>query len=160
MNDTRRVRGTALAIASLGALLAAPHLSADAAADAKAVAALDTAYQAAVKANDAEAMAKILADDFVLVTGRGTVYTKNDLLEEARKKSTAYEKQDELEQKVRVWGDTAVVTALLWIKGTSDGKPVERKLWFSDTYVRTPAGWKYVLGQASIPLPPPPPDAP
>ena len=50
-------------------------------------------------------------------------------------------------------GDTAVVTALLWIKGTSDGKPVERKLWFSDTYVRTPKGWKYVLGQASLPLP-------
>ena len=25
-------------------------------------------------------------------------------------------------QKVRVWGDTAVVTALLWIKGTSEGK--------------------------------------
>ncbi len=123
------------------------------AADAKAVAALDTAYQAAVKANDAEGMARILADDFVLVTGRGKVFTKNDLLEEARKKSTIYEKQDELEQKVRVWGDTAVVTALLWIKGTSEGKTSERKLWFSDTYVRTKSGWKYVLGQASIPLP-------
>ena len=124
-----------------------------AASDAKTVAALDTEYQAAVKANDAEGMARILADDFVLVTGRGKVFTKNDLLEEARKKSTIYEKQDELEQKVRVWGDTAVVTALLWIKGTSDGKTSERKLWFSDTYVRTPSGWKYVFGQASIPLP-------
>jgi hypothetical protein len=29
----------------------------------------------------------------------------------------------------------------------------ERKLWFSDTYVRTAGGWKYVLGQASLPLP-------
>lgn len=74
-------------------------------------------------------------------------------MKEARDKSTLYEKQDELEQKVRVWGDRAVVTALLWIKGTSDGKPVERKLWFSDTYVRTPKGWRYVLGQASLPLP-------
>ena len=152
MRALRWIARTALALAFL---FAAPRLRADAAAasDAKAVAALDTAYQAAVKANDAEGMARILADDFVLVTGRGKVFTKNDLLEEARKKSTIYEKQDELEQKVRVWEDTAVVTALLWIKGTSEGKTSERRLWFSDTYVRTKSGWKYVLGQASIPLP-------
>jgi hypothetical protein len=52
-----------------------------------------------------------------------------------------------------VWGDTAVVTALLWIKSTSGSNTSERKLWFSDTYVRTPKGWRYVLGQASLPLP-------
>ncbi|HTO75247.1 MAG TPA: hypothetical protein VMQ61_04155 [Thermoanaerobaculia bacterium] len=45
------------------------------------------------------------------------------------------------------------MTALLWTKGTSEGKTSDRKLWFSDTYVRTPSGWKYVLGQASLPLP-------
>jgi len=35
------------------------------------VAALDTEYQAAVKANDVATMDRILADDFVLVTGLG-----------------------------------------------------------------------------------------
>ena len=123
--------------------------------DAKTVAALDTEYQAAVKANDAQTMDQILADDFVLVTGRGKVYNKADLLDSARKKEVAYERQDEEPgtQKVRVWGDTAVVTALLWIKSVQEGKPADHKLWFSDTYVRTPAGWRYVFGQASLPLP-------
>jgi len=120
---------------------------------AKEVATLDARYQDAVKNNDASTMNLILADDFVLVTGRGKTFTKVDLLKEARDKTTIYEKQDELEQQVRVWGDTAVVTALLWIKGTSEGKPIERKLWFSDTYVKTKNGWRYVLGQASLPLP-------
>ncbi len=120
---------------------------------AAAVARLDTEYQAAVKRNDAAAMDKILADDFILVTGRGQVFTKSDLLDSARKKTTVYEHQEDTEQKVRVWGNTAVVTALLWIKGTTDGKTSERKLWFSDTYVRTPSGWRYVFGQASLPLP-------
>ena len=73
--------------------------------------------------------------------------------ESARDKTSVYEHQEELEQKVRVWGDTAVVTALLWIKGTSEGQSFERKLWFSDTYVRTAKGSRYVLGQASLPLP-------
>ncbi len=123
--------------------------------DEKAVAALDTQYQAAVAKNDAATMDRILADDFVLVTGRGKSFTKADLLEDARGGKTIYEHQEEESgsQKVRVWGDTAVVTALLWIKGTRDGKPMDYKLWFSDTYVRTPKGWRYVFGQASIPLP-------
>jgi ketosteroid isomerase-like protein len=121
--------------------------------DKKIVADLDTQYQRAVKNNDAVAMARILADDFILITGRGQTASKADLLKAARERTVTWEQQDELEQHVRVWGDTAVVTALLWLKGTRDGKPVDYKLWFSDTYVRTPAGWKYVLGQASIPLP-------
>jgi uncharacterized protein (TIGR02246 family) len=132
----------------------AVNLNASSEEDAKAVAALDTKYQAAVKSNDAATMDQILADDFVLVTGRGKVFKKADLIEAARKKEVSYERQDEEpgSQKVRVWGDTAVVTALLWIKGVQAPKPIDHKLWFSDTYVRTPAGWRYVFGQASLPL--------
>lgn len=123
--------------------------------DRRAVADLDTAYQAAVKRNDAEAMGRILHDDFVLVVGNGTVYTRAELLDAARTRQVEYERQEEDAgtQTVRVWGDTAVITALLWIKGVSGGKAIDRKLWFSDTYVRTPTGWRYAFGQASLPLP-------
>ena len=121
--------------------------------DEKAVEALDIEYQVAVKQNDVATMDRILADDFVLVTGLGKTYAKTDLLEEARSKRTVYERQEDSARKVRVWGDTAVVTALLWAKGTEDGKAFDYKLWFSDTYVRTPAGWRYVLAQASTRLP-------
>jgi len=121
--------------------------------DEKGVEALDIEYQAAVKRNDVATMDHILADDFVLVTGLGKTYTKGELLEEARGKRTVYEHQEDSARKVRVWGDTAVVTALLWAKGTEDGKAFDYKLWFSDTYVRTPAGWRYVFAQASTRLP-------
>jgi uncharacterized protein (TIGR02246 family) len=125
----------------------------DAKADAAAVAALDTEYQAAVKANDADTMARILDDDFVLVTGKGTTYGKDDLLKAARDRDTTYEHQEDSQQTVRVFGDTAVVTALIWIKGDRQGQPFDYKLWFSDTYVRRPDGWRYALGQASLRLP-------
>ena len=137
-------------VALAGSAFAAP------ADDIAAVAALDTAYQLAVKNNDAEGMGAILLDDFVLVVGSGAVYTKDNLLEAAREKSAIYEQQDEEpgSQTVRVWGDTAVVTAKLWIKGESAGKQFDKKLWFSDTYVRTPTGWRYAFGQSSLALPP------
>jgi ketosteroid isomerase-like protein len=125
----------------------------DAKADQAAVAALDTQYQAAVKANDAATMERILADDFVLVTGKGASFSKSDLVKAAQAKEYTYEHQDGSNQTVRVWGDTAVVTALLWLKGTHGSEPFDYKLWYSDTYVRTPAGWRYAFGQASLRLP-------
>ena len=142
----------------LGALLASlPALSSPSSEQDRAtVAALDTQYQDAVKRNDVAVMDRILADDFVLVTGLGKTYNKKDLLDQARGREVTYEHQDEIEktQTVRVWDDTAVVTALLWIKGTtSTGEVLDYKLWFSDTYVRTAGGWRYVFGQAAQRIP-------
>ena len=119
------------------------------------VAQLDMQFQAAVKVNDAEAMGRILGDDMILVLGNGTTNTRAELLQEARDKSYVYERQEEDPgtQTVRVWGDTAIVTARLWVKGLNAGKPFDRHLWFSDVYVRTATGWHYVFGQASLHLP-------
>lgn len=153
MLRARKTRTLSMTACTIGTLMIMTLSHASPQNDAKAVAALDTEYQAAVKNNDAATMDRILADDFVLVTGRGKVYDKADLLKSARDKDAVYEHQEDTEQTVRVWGDTAVITALLWVKGTQDGKPFDYKLWFSDTYVRTSAGWRYAFGQASLPLP-------
>jgi ketosteroid isomerase-like protein len=135
-------------------LMFRPHsASTSASDDQKAIADLDTQYQAAVKANDSATMDRILAGDFILSTGSGKKYTKQDLLDEARSGRVHYEHQEDTEQTVRVWGDTAVVTAKLWEKGTDNGKAFDYTVWFSDTYVRTAKGWTYVFGQSSLPLP-------
>ena len=137
--------------------MAATAHAADVSTDARKIADLDTAYQAAVKVNDAQAMARILHPDFVLVVGSGNVFSRDDLLKGAREKSIIYEHQEEDAgtQTVRMFGDTAVVTARLWLKGANaDGSGAfDRRLWFSDTYVRTPKGWLYAFGQASSALP-------
>jgi ketosteroid isomerase-like protein len=142
--------GCVLVLAAAGSVAATDA----AAADEAAVAALDAEYQAAVARNDAATMDRILADDMVLVTGRGAIYTKQDFLNEARGGGYVYERQEDSNRKVRVRGDTAVVTALLWARGTHEGKPFEYRVWFSDTYVRTSSGWRYWFGQSSLPLPP------
>ena len=124
--------------------------------DAKAVAQLDREYQLAIKRNDAATIDRIHADDMVLVFGNGNVMRGTELAERARRREITFEVQDEVEgsQKVRVWGDTAVVTALLAIKGHSAARGnFDYRVWFSDTYVRIDGRWRYVLGQASLPLP-------
>jgi len=141
-----------MAVCVVCAVCAAGSAPQRAAGDEETVANLDTEYQQAVKDNDAATMARILADNFVLVSGRGGTQTKADLLSESRKGNIKYEHQEDTNRTVRVWGDTAVVTALLWGKGTVDGKAFDHKLWFSDVYVRTKSGWRYVFAQASLPL--------
>jgi ketosteroid isomerase-like protein len=147
-------------IGALGARLALVMMAgaahADPAEDIRTIASLDTAYQAAVERNDADAMAAILHEDMILVLGNGSVHTRDDLLKWARTRYIVYERQveDAGTQTVRLYGEhTAVVTARLYIKAVREGEPMEFRLWFSDTYVRTPKGWRYVFGQASTPLP-------
>lgn len=97
--------------------------------DAETVKELDTRYQHAVRDSDAATMDAMLADVFMLVTGSGKSYIKPDLLEEARSGRVRYARQDD------------------------SGKPFDYQVWFSDTYVKTPAGWKYVFGQSSTHVP-------
>lgn len=135
---------------SLAALPVAHAARAD---DEKTLADLDTRYQKAVEQNDAKTMGEILADDFVLVEGDGKRSSKADLLNDAKGGSTHYQIQRDTDRTIVVYGDTAIVTAKLWAKGIEDGVAVDYHQWFSDVYVRTARGWRYVFGQASLSLP-------
>jgi ketosteroid isomerase-like protein len=146
---TRFIACAFLGIAGVGVAVSAANRQGDQ----KTLAKLDADYQRAVEQNDTKTMARILADDFILVEGDGTVSTKADLLKDAASGKTKYEHQVDSDRTIRVWGDTAVVTAKLWAKGLEDGKQVDYYMWFSDTYVRKPTGWSYVFGQASLALP-------
>lgn len=134
------------------AMLAGAPSSADSKSDQDTVAALDARYQLAVKNNDADTMGRILADDFVVVWGNGQTHDKAELLNDARTKRVQYEHNEDTDKTVQVWGNTATITSKLWSKGVDKGKPFEWHVWFSDTYVRTPSGWRYVHGMASLPL--------
>jgi len=117
------------------------------------VAVLDTEFQAAVKRNDVAAVDRLLPSDYILVSATGDVQTKADLVKEARQKKYVYTHQEDSRQTVRTWGNTAVLTALLWAQGTTEGKHFDVKVWFSDTYVCTPQGWRYVFAQVGTHVP-------
>ena len=117
------------------------------------VAALDTEFQAAVKRNDVATVDRLLPSDYILVSATGEVQTKADLVNDARRKTYVYTHQEDSDQTVRIWGNTAVLTALLWAEGMTAGKHFDVKVWFSDTYVCTPQGWRYVFAQVGMHVP-------
>ena len=150
-----------LAAAALLPFATAPGL-APAADDAKSIVArMDVEYQAAVERNDWQGMDRILHPGFTLIVGDGTVYSRAQLIDSARNRNIDYEQQREVpgSQVVRMYGDhTATVTALLILKGkrNKDQSALDFRVWFTDTYIRTPDGWRYALGQAGTRLPPVP----
>ena len=152
MAEISRMAALGGVVAAMAAVTAAASVDEDR----KAVATLDIQYQSAVERNDAETIARIHHDDMILVLSNGTVVTGAQIEQRARDKSFKFERQVVVDDSrvVRVLGDTAVVTAKLWLKGTRpSGDAFDYKLWFSDTYVRTPSGWRYFFGQAGAPLP-------
>lgn len=120
-------------------------------ADETALVALNEEFQNAVMTSDAAALDRILADDFVLYPSGGgdQPFTKADVIDDARR--SHFEQNESSDVRARVWGDTGVVTARLAMKGETDGKPFEATVRFTDTYVRTAAGWKQVSAHASRP---------
>jgi ketosteroid isomerase-like protein len=116
--------------------------------DVRAVTVLNERYQKAVLESDAATMDAILADDFVLYASSGAEFSKKDLLADARRKDLVFHRNECSNVRVRVWSDTAVVSASLWEAGTDKGTTFDHKVDFADVYVRTPKGWKYVVGHA------------
>ena len=109
---------------------------------------LDIEFQAATGKKDVAAIDRMLPDDYVLITSKGQLETKADLLAEARDPKVVYTHQEDSQRTVRIWSDTAIITAVLWAAGTEDGKPFDYRLWFSDVYLCTAKGWRYTFGQA------------
>jgi ketosteroid isomerase-like protein len=99
--------------------------------------------------SDAKALESILADDYTLTNSRGEITTKADDVEEARKVDPKYEVFENRDMKVRLYGDTAVVTGRTLVKGTSGGKPFAAEFQFTDTLIRRDGRWRAVAGHVS-----------
>jgi hypothetical protein len=146
--------GRLAATIALAMLAAAVGATPSEARDRDILAGLHSAFQLAVKRNDAATMRRILDHRFVLILGDGRRYSRAELLATAASRRVTYEKQDPEPdtRSVRLLGDTAVITARVWLKGIRDGVAFDRRVWFSGMYIRTPDGWRLAFCQASQPL--------
>lgn len=106
-------------------------------------------WRQAELANDLPAMDHLLADDYLGISANGTLQTKADVLAQhraGRMKLTAMELSD---IKVRIYGDTAVVTSRADISGTDDGRDVGGRFRYTRVYSDSTGEWKIVSFEAS-----------
>ena len=95
------------------------------------------------------AIARYVMEDYALTNSTGKITTRADDLDEARKKDPKYEVFENHDMKVRIHGDTAVVTGRRQTKGTAGGKPFDSKFQFTDTFVKDAGRWRLLAGHVS-----------
>jgi len=110
---------------------------------------LDHELVVATYTKDAAWFTKNMSDDYVLITSSGKVKPRADLVKELGTPGLEFQPYEPAEVNVRFFGDTAVITGRIVQKYTYKDDRVEADMRYTDVWVKTPAGWKNVAGQAS-----------
>jgi ketosteroid isomerase-like protein len=104
---------------------------------------------AAFEKGDADYLVEFLDESFTLTDTRGQVTTREQNLAEVRKREPRYDMFRNHGMKVRVYGDSAVVTGITSIKGTSGGAAFAVDVQFTDTLIKRDGKWRMVASHAS-----------
>ena len=93
---------------------------------------------------------KFQTDDFTLIQGNGAVHNKAETLEGYKTGKTGFQKMDFSDVKVRIYGNTAVVTGIVTYIGEQEGvKSTGTPVRFTRVLVKRDGIWKQVLNQST-----------
>ena len=99
---------------------------------------------------DADFSQRTLADDYVAITPLGQVITKADTVAARKSGQLRYESIEISDMVVRVYGNTAVVTARADVKGRDLGEEFNGPYRFTRIWVRRNGQWLAVSYQATV----------
>ena len=99
---------------------------------------------------DADFSQRTLADDYVAISPLGTVTTKQDTLSVRKSGQLRYDTINVSDMVVRVYGDTAVVTARAEVKGHQLGEDFSGPYRYTRVWVRRSGHWQTVSYQATV----------
>jgi ketosteroid isomerase-like protein len=99
---------------------------------------------------DADFSQRTLAEDYVAITPLGQVTTKQDTLSARKSGQLRYETINVSDMVVRVYGDTAVVTARADVKGHQLGEDFSGPYRYTRVWVRRTGHWQAVSYQATV----------
>jgi ketosteroid isomerase-like protein len=137
-------------LALLLSTLALPPISAQTDGDETKIIALENLWNQIQIAHDADAMDKMLDDDFVLTDFDGSVLNKSQFLVSVRDKSNQLTLETIQDMKLHRHGDIVVVTGATHEKGTAKGKPYEHHGRFTDTWIKHDSQWLCIASQLSL----------
>jgi ketosteroid isomerase-like protein len=99
---------------------------------------------------DADFPVRTLADDYVAITPLGQVTTKQEAISSRRSGQLRYESMNITDMVVRLYGDTAVVTARADVKGHQLGEDFSGLYRYTRIWVRRNGHWQTVSYQATV----------
>jgi ketosteroid isomerase-like protein len=99
---------------------------------------------------DPEFPQRMLADDYVAISPLGQITTKKDAISARRSGQLRYDNIDVSDMVVRLYGDTAIVTARADVKGHQLGEDFSGPYRYTRVWVRRSGRWQAVSYQATV----------
>ena len=115
---------------------------------------METDRAAAIVKGDIDVLTKVTADDYTLITAAGQMSDKAQMITAFKSGQSKITVDDISDMKVRVYGDTAIVTGKVTVKGMLGGKDATGTQLFTRVYVKMGGHWMSVaLQQTRIATP-------
>jgi hypothetical protein len=100
--------------------------------------------------NDTKFTEEALADNYIAIGPLGTVVTKSEMVDVRRRSKLHYEFIELSEMVVRIYGETAVVTAKAEVKGSDFGEDFSGPYRYTRVWVKEKGAWHAVAYQATV----------
>jgi len=114
---------------------------------ADAVKALDAKLTEAFKERDVKMLGKHMADDYMMIDPRGAIHGKKHYLKHLAEGTAKFKDLKETDVKAMVFGDTAIVTGLLHVKGKVEDKEAMVEYRWTRVYNKKGGEWLCVFEQ-------------
>lgn len=148
MRIVRVLASLALALAAWQGPAANP-VPARAGADEVELRSLELELNEALARRNVRRASELLIDDWLLTTSNGQLKTKADVIAEISLPALVFEANEVTGVKVRIWGDTAVLTGVLRQRYRLNGQLADVRMRYTDTWVRMGSAWRQASGHAS-----------
>ena len=106
---------------------------------------LEKEFSQAIVKNDAEAVGRFLADDWIIVDPDGGIIDRARFLGVIKSGALTHEMMESDDTRVRIYGNTAIVTALTTTKGKISGQVFTTQERATDVFVNQNGRWQCVL---------------
>ena len=95
--------------------------------------------------NNADALGRLLADDWIVISAYGAIGEREGFLAAIKAGQFTRKTMDLSDPRVKIYGNTAVVTTRLKTSGTIDGRDFDVEERQTDVLIWSDGGWKSVL---------------
>ena len=106
---------------------------------------LEHEFGQAMIQNDADAIGRFLADDWIIIDPDGGIIDRTRFLDAIKSGSLSHEVMDSQDVRVRIYGNTALVTALTTTNGKFMGQEFTTKERATDVFVRDSGRWRCLI---------------
>ena len=113
---------------------------------------LEEKWTESYKKRQIDILSSLLSEDFVITVEDGNTYSKMGYITHSADPSVQVDIAELSDLKVRMHGNTAVVTGAYHEKGKSNGKPYEYRDRLTDVWMKVGSKWQVISSHYSVPF--------